>query len=1384
MSVRVLYIYLFAFLILLLSCRIFPQINSNQISSPVLENISIKDGLPENSVTCILQDYLGYLWLGTQNGLVRYDGYTMKVFQPEENDSLSISGRGISIIFEDEDNIIWIGTLDGLDRFDRAKETFKSYKFSVDDSNTVSSNKIFSIYLDPAGRFWIGTDEGLNLFDRKEESFTRYYFRYNDTKVYNTSVSEPENLCVKGITEDPLSGNILIGTTEDGLWEFNIRNMTFSKYRFNNESDPDTKLGSIQSFFKSRDGRIWMLSQNTLCSLDPYEKEFDSYIDFPIRQEERFGKGVMPMGGIVEDNNGFIWCGFYSGAQGLFCLDPVMKKFHKYNIDPDTSENSYGNHLFCVYIDRSDILWAGSWGLGLYKWDKRKYKFFNSFSDSLGLENLAYTYAASMAYDHRGYVWLTSHRGLEKYDIKKERFYYYLQNEKCITQNNVYSTLLDKDGNVWIGTSCGLIKFNPSDNTSHYYFNDLKEPVNLVDNIIFSMYQDHLGIIWIGTDGSGYYRYDTAKNKLTRYKHNNADNRSISDDNARTIYEDRSGTLWFGTNFGGLNKFDRNTETFEYCGFNCVQSIYEDKTGNFWVSDFYSGLNLFDRKTKKVIKNFGRKDGLLSYSFFGILEDDHNNLWIKTDNGLFKFNTETRSIKRYTTKDGLDSDFFLPYPSSHCMGPGGTMLLMGGKFQIGKSITIFHPDSIKDDMAAPNVLITSVSSFNHPDVKLSSNGFIPDLKEITLPYTENDLRIEYAGLQYSEPLGNQYKYYLENFDNDWISSGNIRQAVYTNLEPGEYIFKVMAANRDGIWNEIPASIKIIITPPWWRTNLAYFIFTLVLISIVYYTWKLQLKRIRIKQENEMNRFEAEKLHEVDELKSQFFTNISHEFRTPLTLILEPVKQIIEKANDGKIKEELRIVYKNANKLLSLVTQLLDISKIESGNMRLQAAVQNVTLLIKGLTLSFTSYAERKNIILTFCSKSEIRAYVDKEKIENIVNNVLSNAFKFTPEGGRIEVAIMEDNDNFMIKVSDTGLGIPGGKLSRIFDRFYQVDGSCKREQEGTGIGLALTKELVELHKGKIEVQSTEGKGTIFKIFIPVGKEYLNRDEILWDEKGEIISGLIPETAEDLISYKPKFDVELMAKDNLPILLIVEDNHDVRNYIKNNLKGCYKIIEAIDGEDGLNKSLSQIPEIIISDVMMPKMDGLELCGKLKTDERTSHIPVILLTAKAARQDKLNGLDIGADDYIMKPFDTVELKARIKNLLDQRRRIHDHFRKNGLIEIEGSEITPLDQRFLQKIAGLINENISDASFNVEKLAHDLGMSRSVLYRKMVSLTGEPAVELIKRIRLTKASELLRRKTGNISVIALEVGFNNPAYFSRCFKEEFGSSPLQYSQRFSKS
>jgi signal transduction histidine kinase/DNA-binding response OmpR family regulator len=559
---------------------------------------------------------------------------------------------------------------------------------------------------------------------------------------------------------------------------------------------------------------------------------------------------------------------------------------------------------------------------------------------------------------------------------------------------------------------------------------------------------------------------------------------------------------------------------------------------------------------------------------------------------------------------------------------------------------------------------------------------------------------------------------------------------------------------------------------------------LTLISIISVQAGQLIKNLQLQRESLEKEKEAEKLQELDKIKTNFFTNISHEFRTPLTLILGPAKKILEKTNDIKTREDADLIFRSAGKLNRLVNQLLDISSIEAGKMKLKTSEQNLIPIVSDVVSSFQSFAERKKISLEFCPKQkEIFLFLDKDKIDKILNNILSNALKFTPGSGSVNVEVNKQDDSVEISISDTGIGIPEEQLNKIFDRFYQVDQNISSEIQGTGVGLSLTKELVELHKGKILVESEEGKGSAFRILLPLGKAHLHPNEIYEIKKNTKKEKIISEfelTYDSEVKNKITFNFSESA--DKPFLLIIEDNKDVRKYIIEILSNYYKIFEASDGEEGLKKSFEQMPDLIISDVMMPRMDGFQLCQALKSDSRTSHIPLILLTAKSTLKDKIEGLEIGADEYIMKPFEAEELIARIKNLLEQRKRVHEHFQKYEFFSDDDS-ITPIDQKFLQNTLEIINEHISDSNFSVEVLAENLAMHRSLLHQKLVALIGQPPSDLIKMIRLNKAAKLIEHKSGNISEIALEVGFNNPSYFSDCFQKQFGFSPSQYHQYFIK-
>ena len=1360
------------------------------------EHLTTNDGLSNGIILCIYQDSMGFIWVGTENGLHRYDGYNFKIFQSSVKNSSSLSHNIVQAILEDDSKNLWIGTLGGgLDRLNMTTERFTNIKNIIADSSSLSDNNVLAIIQDQSRNLWVGTYAGgLNkiIFDN-EIGALRTIIHYKPKINDSTSLS---GLTVNSISEDK-SKNIWIGTN-NGLSKYSRENDSFINYKHDFYDRTSISSNEVLSIYEDRAGDLWIgtngggLNKVMRDGIDQTSIKFAHFKNIPSDPTSVSDNSIFS---ICEDNSDFLWLGTLNGVN---IFDKTNRMFTSHRNNPDDLKSLSGNLIYSICEDNSGIIWLGTYnGPGINKFDRIKEQF-NPYHHYLKKPlNMKIKNVFQMIEDRSGTLWFGTYNGMYKIDRKNDLCVNYLHDpndHQSISNNKVGTICEDRSGKLWIGThGGGLNVFDKSTEAFIHYKYDPNDPHSLSSDIVQYVFEDKSGTIWICTYGGGFNKFDQENRKFIRYTNDPVNPVSLIDNRPRYMYEDRQGNFWIGNWSKGLSKFDSERELFTHynnipqdstsISGSLVYSIYEDISGNLWIASD-GGLNKFDRE-KETFNHYRVEDGLPDETIFGMLEDDNSNLWLSTNKGLCRFNPVNETFRNYDANDGLQGNEF--NPRAYFKTKTGE-LIFGGV----NGFNLFHPDSIKDNYFVPPVVFSDFQLFNESvpvgfyekmGRTVLSNS-IAETSELKLTYEEKIFSFEFAALDFHAPQKNKYAYIMEGFEESWnYTSADRRLVTYTNLDPGEYTFRVKASNNHGIWNEEGASLKIIILPPWWATTWAYIIYALIIISIIYFTWKLQLRRVKIKHEYEMSKFEAEKMHEVDEMKSKFFANISHEFRTPLTLIFGPAKDVLEETNDPEIKKSVGLIKRNATRLYRLVNQLLDLSKLEAGKMKLEVSKQNIILIIKGYVMTFTSLAERKKITLNFhTTEDSLNVYVDKDKLEKIVNNLLSNAIKFTPDGGKIDFTIEKLDKYVQIKVADSGLGIAAERLDKIFDRFYQVDGSHTRESEGTGIGLSLTKELVELHKGKIEVESEYGKGTTFRIFLPLGKEHLKPEEIVKEEIPEEKETIVDKT--ELISeIKEKTDVDVLLNTDKPLLLIVEDNFDVRKYIISHLEREYRILESANGEYGLQEAFMHIPDLIISDVMMPKMDGFKLCAKLKTDERTSHIPVLLLTAKAAKQDKLNGLEIGADDYIMKPFETDELKARIKNLLEQRRKLREHFKKEGLVELDDKEITSLDRKFLENVIQIINKNISDVSFNVERLADEISMSRRNLDRKLIALVGESPSDLIKRIRLTRASKLLTIKFGNISEIALEVGFSNPANFSNSFREQFGITPSDYQQSYLK-
>ncbi|MFQ5630779.1 MAG: response regulator, partial [bacterium] len=928
-------------------------------------------------------------------------------------------------------------------------------------------------------------------------------------------------------------------------------------------------------------------------------------------------------------------------------------------------------------------------------------------------------------------------------------------------------------------------------------------------NEILGIYEDRHGNLWVAA-WKAFYRFDRRNGKFIRIKG------AAPSDYGKLggkIYRDRQDNIW------GLNRtlstVDLKTLTVHRyrpfanplrergidVKYNNPNGFHEDANGMIWCGT-RMGLHKLDPRQGKFVAHYYEEDGLLSNFVLQITGDDFGKLWVLTNRGISIFDKNKPLGEQFTNLSAEEGILNTSTSSDAFIKSKNGDIFWGGS----NGLYRFFPEVQNTNPFIPKVRFTEFKIFNR-HAKLDS--VISEISTITLAHNENFFSFAFAALDFTNPLQNRYAYKLKGIDGDWVKAGNKTEASYTSVPPGRYIFKAKGSNNDGVWNEQGATVHIVIIPPWWRSNLAYAVYAVLLIAAFYGWRRFEMNKARLRNELKMQKFEAQKLQEIDSVKSRFFANISHEFRTPLTLILGPVEQMLSGDFRGNVKENYRMILRNGRRLLRLINQLLDLSTLEAGRMTLQARRENIVPLLKGLVLSFASLAERKKIVLNFhAEKERIDAYVDRDKLEKIATNLLSNAFKFTPEGGKISVlcsvfSVQLSDDRIpdteiclRITVADTGPGIPAEHLDKIFDRFYQQDSTHKKDQtpldrgspterplfdrayptgqEGSGIGLALTKELVEMHHGKILVESKEGKGTTFSVLLPLGKAHLKDNEITSEEIPEPSSvnsepfSLVNDQQFATSDQQPATNIEQPEANDQTVVLVVEDNRDVRYYIRQHLKSEFAVVEAEDGAAGLETALEIIPDLIISDVMMPKMDGYELCRFIKNDEKTSHIPIILLTAKASSPDKIEGLETGADDYLIKPFDAKELLARIKNLIKMRQQLRERFSREVFLKPQEIAVAPMDEVFLRKVQSVVEENMSDEGFCIDRLSKKVGMSRTQIHRKLRALIDQSATQFIRSMRLQRAVDLLRQKAGTVAEITYMVGFGSQAYFTKCFHE----------------
>ncbi|MCL4705386.1 response regulator [bacterium] len=1366
-----------------------------QEPSVKFERIALEEG---RTVYCMLQDHQGFLWLGTADGLIKYDGYGFTAYRHDAFDSLSLSTNFVYALCEDRSGTLWVGTVGGgLNRFEREREQFTRFVHDPNNPHSLSFNSVGAIHEDHTGALWIGTADllseagaGLNKFDRATQQFVRFVHDSSDVRSLSHN-------SVWDIFEDH-TGTLWIGT-QRGLNKFEREKGQFTHFLHDPDNPNSLSHSDVRVIYEDRARTLWFGTRGG--GLNRFDRDQQVFTRFRFDRNNPRSLSQDSVLAISEDQTGALWIGTF---RGLNRFDRTREEFARFVRDPNNIHTLSNNLIWSLCQDRSGTLWIGTFFGGIDKFDPGRARFKPFTPESSNAQVLSERSIGGIYWDEAGTRWIGTPTGLARFEHAVKPFAH-LFNKSFNSQVNCISGDFSPHGTLWIGTNGnGFYRLDHSTGKLTRFVYDPNDPHSISDSQITAIHQDRFGTLWVGTLG-GLNRFDREKERFVRFLHDQNDPYSISTDAVTAICEDSvaQNTLWIATG-DGLNRLDSQTGRFtrflndpkdpKSLSDNFIWSLHVDHTGKLWVGT-NAGLDCFDTTFEKFA-HYTTKDGLPSGQIMGILEDDRGRLWVGTMKGLSYFNPETGSFRSYGLTDGLAANEFLNM--SHHKSVDGKLFFLSLK-----GVAAFHPDSITDNPFIPPIVITAFKRYNTGDaegVAIEEKG-ISAKKEVTVSYQDNVLNFEFAALSYRNVFKNQYAYKLEGFNDNWIQLGTKHDVTFTNLDPGEYTLRVKGSNNDGVWNEEGTSLKITITPPWWQTRWAYAGYFMLFVAALYGLRRFELNRVKLHNELRMKNFEAEKLHELDHMKSRFFANISHEFRTPLTLILGPVEQMRGKEFKGNLDEAYDMILRNGRRLQRLINQLLDLARLEAGRMSLQARPENIVSFLKGLVLSFASAAERKRIALSISAEEEnLIVYFDRDKLEKIVSNLLSNALKFTPEGGQVIVECGLQNADFdriqkdfsairnpqsaIIKISDTGPGIPYEQLERIFDRFFQVDASHTREHEGTGIGLALTKELVELHHGEIFVESEVGRGTTFIVRLPLGNAHLKDAEIANEQSARFEDrGLWIEDRESSIQNQASSNQQQATRNEQPetsdepILLVVEDNADVRTYIRQYLEPAFKVIEAVDGVEGVQKALEAIPDLIITDVMMPKRDGNELCRILKTDEKTSHVPIIMLTAKADSESKVHGLETGADDYLIKPFDSKELLARVHNLIKQRQQLRERFSREIVLKPQDIAITPRDEVFLNKVKAVVEEYLSDENFEVETLSRKVGMSHSQIHRKLKALTNQSASQFIRSMRLARAVELLKQDAGTVAEIAYQVGFGSQAYFTKCFHEQFGCSPKEY-------
>ena len=1307
-------------------------------NGPGPEYLTVRNGLPQGFIKSLIQDRRGFIWLATRDGLCRYDGVRFRIYNHDPQRVGSISFSSIYEIREDSKGRLWLRTENNnVDCFDPVTEQTRRVSASPQFSAAVGRDALVGIYPDRLGNVWVATQ-------------TNGFFRLNPTGVVShrhwAAIGDTVQRYIQGLLLDR-QGHLWVAA-RDGLFRYDPNSEAVAGFRI----AQGLPQNDVRTMHERANGELMLGFPGRFAILNPDLGRVRTVIEVPDTpaQTPLFATDYRGIDYVNQNR--------YTNKDGLVRLAEPD--------EPVVSLKLLRFPALSLLVDRSNVLWIGTNGDGVIKYDLTKRLF------------TAWPYRTNFQTD-----WLTQQVGIPQSALP------------AVVQSQGSSGVqvqFDRQKILWIS----------SPNTPPYRYNKANQTFDLVQPAgieprwlpggafrMTALATGAQGEIWglLGPDNRAVVRHNPELQTFTAFPLPLPPNHPYK---VLGMTVD-GGRIYLATQNHGLLRADLSAQRLihwrpnpadpQSLPNNALLSLAQDPAqyNHLWIGTFGSGLCRLDKITGRI-RRFTTADKLPNNVIYAIRPDRNGHLWLSTNRGLCRFDSRTNEVRNYTADDGLPSEEFKP--ANDATLPDGR-LIFGG---IG-GYTTFDPGRIGEDPFKPVVALTALRINNqlvnatNPDSPIRQD--INETSEIRLNYQQNFVSFDFAALQFNQSSKNQYRYKLTGLDNDWVYSGNQATATYTNLSPATYTFVVNASNTSGVWSPHTRQIQVVIDPPLWRTWWAYAGYVLLLLGAIGLYVRTRINRIRLRSQMELREQESAQLKNLDQVKSRFFANITHEFRTPLTLILAPLEQLLQEVLHPEQQNRLAMVYRNANRLLRLINELLDLAKLEAGSLTVTPAPGNLVEFVDRTIHVFDEEAQRKQVRLQVRSVlANPNYWFDGDKIEKILNNLTANAMRFTDEGGAITISVTAQpepadgalmstefapSDRVQFTVADTGAGIDDAKLPHIFNRFYQADTNTDRAVGGSGIGLALVKELVEMMNGSVEVKSRPGSGTTFVVELPCRPAHT----------ALTAADAVGRSEPDLFTQAP---AELLTGEGIQRLLLVEDNDDIADYISSLLSPFWRVRRVSNGQAGIDAAIADGPDLIISDVLMPELDGYELCRRLKSNPLTSHIPILLLTAKTALESRIEGLTAGADDYIHKPFQVQELIGRVRNRLEQQQRSRQHYRTQLLREGHLPVVSHSpDDEFMNRVYAVLENRLDDSSFGVEPMAQVIGMSRMHLNRKIKAMTGMTPNELIRTVRLNRAAELLL--TGaSVSETADRVGFDTAAYFSKVFKEQYHLTPSEYADK----